>query len=151
MSSVRLRSPRDPGFWLPLLLSLLVIAPAAIGGYVWVAGFIERLQQDAATDPAAAIDEAIRVMRRAIWLLCVIMTAFCAYLFRYCQLARREGRLPPSGRWSYGALHAVVGARAERMGLLGQWLAGLLLAATIGLLFAVEYFSLLIDSGGLSQ
>lgn len=151
MNRIRLRSARDPGFWVPLLLSVLLFVPLAIGAHLWVSGFLERLQQDAAADPAAAIDAAVSTIRRSVWLLCTLLAVFCAYLFRYSQLARREGRLPPAGWWSYGALHAIIGARARRMGRFGQWLAGLLLAASVGLAFAVEHLVTLLEGGGLLE
>lgn len=144
---VRIRSPRDPGFWLPVVLVLIVLLPLAIAVYVQMTDYIAELETLAAADPEAALARAAAFLRRAVWGMCVLLGAFCLYFFRYSQLGRREGRLPPSGWWSFGALHAVVGERAQRIGRFGQWLAAALLIATIGFGLAVEHLARLIETG----
>jgi hypothetical protein len=147
MNSVKLRSPRDPKFWLPLLVSLALILPLGYFAHLWVTKLVERLDLLAQADPRAALEEAVYWLRRATWIFCALLAVFCIYFLRFCQLGRREGRLPPSGWWSYGALHALVGEKARRVALCGQWIAGFLLAAAPGLALAVEYLARLILAG----
>ena len=147
MSRVKLRSPRDPQFWLPLGLSLIVVVALGLYGHARVSDWVEHLEMIAAGDPRAALDEAIYWLRRAALFLCALLALICAFLFRSCQLARREGRLPPSGWWSYGALWATTGDRARRQARIGQWLAGVLLAAAVCLGLAVEYTARLLLAG----
>lgn len=150
MDSIQLRSRRDPAFWLPLLVSVVVLSPLVFGAYVWVSNWTESVRALASSDPGAAQGEALRILRLCTWSLGAVMAGFCAYLFRYFQLGRREGRLPPSGWWSLGALRAIVGRKARRVGLFGLVLTGMLLAATIGLALAVEHLIRLIKGGMLA-
>ena len=112
-----------------------------------MADLLERLELLAQSDPRAALAEAVVWLRRATLAFCALLVLFCLFLYRSCQLARREGRLPPSGWWSYGALHAITGERARRLARFGQWLAGLLVLASIGFGLAVEHFSGLLLAG----
>jgi hypothetical protein len=147
MDYVKLRSRRDPAFWLPLLLSVVVLAPLVYGTYAWLTSWLEHLEALASSNPEAAQDEAIRILRFCAWSLCAVIVGFCAYLFRYFQLGRREGRLPPSGWWSLGAFRAIVGRKARRMSKFGLVLSGVLLASAIGLALAVEHLIRLIEGG----
>lgn len=147
MDYVKLRSRRDPAFWLPLVLSVVVLAPLVFGAYGLLTSLLDNLEALASSDPEAARVEAIRILRLSAWSLCAIMVLFCAYLYRYFQLGRREGRLPPSGWWSLGAFRAMVGRRARRMCQFGLVLSGVLLAAAIGLVLAVEHLIGLIEGG----
>ena len=78
------------------------------------------------------------------------MVVLCAYLFRYFQLGCREGRLPPSGWWSFGALRAIVGGKAHRMSRFGLVLTVIVLAAAICFGLAVERLIHLIEAGMLT-
>ena len=147
MKRIKLRSPRDPQFWLPLLASLAFILLLGYFALAWVAQLVERLEQLAQADPRAALEEAVYWLRRTTWAFCALLAAFGLYFFRFCQLGRREARLPPSGWWSYGALHASVGERARRMALFGQWISVVLLAASPALALGVEYFAGLLLAG----
>lgn len=147
MKRIRLRSPRDPQFWLPLLVSLIVILPLGYFAQAWLEQLVERLEQLAQANPRAALQEAVYWLRRATWAFCVLLAAFSLYLFRFCQLGRREARLPPSGWWSYGALHASVGEKARRMARFGQWISAALLLGSPGLAIAVEYLVRLLLAG----
>ena len=144
---MKLRSPRDPEFWLPILASLAVLVPLALYGYSWVTELAARLERLALTHPEAALAEAVYWLRGATWVFCALLVLFGLLLFRSCQLGLREGRLPPSGWWSYGALQAITGDRARRMARVGQWLAGLLLVVSPGLAVAVEYLVRLLLAG----
>ncbi len=150
MNSQKLRSPRDPEFWIPLAIALALVLALAVGVWVWMGDFNERMRALAVTDPGAALDQTLSVLRLATLILCVLLAAFGIYFFRYCQLGYRQGRLPPSGWWSYGALRAIVGDRARRMARLGQILAVVLLLASIGFGLAVDNLVRLMQSGGLA-
>jgi hypothetical protein len=147
MKSVKLRSRRDPAFWLPIALCVAVLVPLIVGAHFWMTNWLKDLQVLAASDPEAARDEAIRFLRISTWSLCAVMLCFCAYFIRYCQLGRREGRLPPSGWWSLGAFRVIVGRRARRLSEFGFMISAVLIAASIGLGFAVEYLIRLIEGG----
>ena len=151
MKRIRLRSPRDPQFWLPLLASFAVILVLGYFAQSWVAQLVERLEQLAQADPRAALEEAVYWLRRATWAFCALLAAFGFYFFRFCQLGRREARLPPSGWWSYGALHATVGEQARRTARFGQWISVVLLIASPALALAVEYFAGLVLAGELAS
>ena len=150
MDSVVLRSRRDPAFWVPLLMSVVALAALTLGAHAYLSDWIQGLRELASSDPEAAQTEAVRVLRLGTWSFCALMAGFCAYLIRYFQLGRREGRLPPSGWWSLGALRAIVGSRAHRMSRLGLVISAVLLVATIGLGVAVERLIRLIQAGALS-
>ncbi|MDT8320607.1 MAG: hypothetical protein RQ826_08785 [Xanthomonadales bacterium] len=124
-----------------------MLVPLVFGVYIFLPGWIKELGILASSDPEAARDEAIRRLRLSAWSFCIVMFVFCVYFFRYCQLGRREGRLPPSGWWSLGALRAIVGPKARRMSEVGLVLSAVLLAASIGFGFAVEHLVRLIERG----
>jgi hypothetical protein len=150
MTRLKLRSPRDPEFWLPAGISLVAVVAAGYFAHARVSELLAELELLAATDPGAAIEQAVYWLRGATLAFCALLAVFCLLLFRSCQLARREGRMPPSGWWSYGALYAKTGEAARRMARLGQWLAGLLLLASLGLAIVVEYTVRLLLSGNLA-
>ncbi|NIS07159.1 MAG: hypothetical protein GWN21_18285 [Gammaproteobacteria bacterium] len=147
MDSIELRSRRDPAFWIPLLLSILLLLGFMLAGEAYLSQWLEHLQELASSDPEAAESEVVRILRPATWLFCLAMFGFCAYLMRYFQLGLREGRIPPSGWWSFGALRAIAGPKARRMSRVGLVVSALLLIATLGLVFAVEHMIRVIEAG----
>ena len=147
MNRIKLRSPRDPEFWLPVGISLTFVLSLGYFGHAQVSELITGLRLLAEIDPGAALEQAVYWLRVATLVFCALLIGFCLLLFRSCQLARREGRLPPSGWWSYGALYAKTGESARRMARLGQWLTGLLLLATLALAIAVEHTARLLLAG----
>jgi hypothetical protein len=136
---IKLRSHSDPAFWAPLLLAILVLVPLAVCFHLWSSEWIDALRETASFDREAARAEALSALRLLAWVFCAISSVFSAFLFRYFQLGLREGRLPPSGWWSFGALRVAVGPTALRMSRFGMVLAVVLLTATIGFVLAVEY------------
>jgi hypothetical protein len=70
--------------------------------------------------------------------MCIFTAAVAAYIFRFCQLGAREGRLPPSGWWSLGAYRARVGDSVQRFAAAGRVLAVVIGLAGVGLGLAVE-------------
>lgn len=139
MSWVQLRSRRDPAFWAPLLLAVLVLLPMAVWVNVWLSGWLSHLRAIASSDPEAARAEALHAIRTLGWTLCAVSSVFSAYLLRYFQLGLREGRLPPPGWWDLGAHRVAVGPTALRLCRLGLSLSVFLLTAAIGFALAVEY------------
>jgi hypothetical protein len=144
---IQLRSRRDPAVWAPLLLSVVLLVPLVLGTQLWLSDWMERIRALASSDPAAAQAEALRALRLASWSFCAALAGLSAYLFRYFQLGRREGRLPPSGWWSFGAWRAAVGPTARRMSRIGLALSVVLFAAGIGFALAVEHLMRLIRDG----
>ena len=150
MDWVQIRSRRDPAVWAPLLLAVLVIVPMAFWIHAWASGWLDSLRATASSDPEIARAEALRVLRLLEWVFCGVSFVFSAFLFRYFQLGLREGRLPPSGWWSFGALRVAVGPTALRMSKFGRLLSVVLLTATIGFVLAVEYLLRVILAGKLA-
>jgi len=150
MPWVQLRSRRDPSFWVPLLACAVLLVVLAFLANARMSEWARHLRELSAADPAAAKAQAVHVLRIATGSLCLVTIGFCAYLFRYFQLGHREGRLPPSGWWSFGALRAAVGPEARSLSRVGRMLPWLLLAATLGLALAVELLIRLLEAGTLS-
>ena len=138
MTWIKLRSRRDPAFWAPLLLAVLVLVPLAAWSHLWFSDWIDALRETASFDRETARAEALRTLRLLEWVFCAVSSVFSAFLFRYFQLGLREGRLPPSGWWSFGALRVAVGPTALRMSKFGLVISVVLLTATIGFVLAVE-------------
>jgi hypothetical protein len=133
-----LRSWRDPRFWLPLTGALGIALAVALLGRLWLLHPLEKLELLRASDPEAAAVAARRGLRVLGWGTCAFAWASAALLARYFQLGLREQRLPPSGWWSLGALRAVVGPQARTRSRFGLGLCGVLAAAGVGCVFAVE-------------
>jgi hypothetical protein len=147
---IQLRSRRDPAFWAPLLLAVLVLVPLAFWSRLWVSDWLDGLREIASFDREAARDEALRTLRLLEWAFCAVSSVFSAFLFRYFQLGLRESRLPPSGWWSLGAYRVAVGPTALRMSKFGLVLSLVLLTGTIGFVLAVEYLLRVILAGKLT-
>jgi hypothetical protein len=142
---VPLRSRRDPAFWVPLLATLLLLVPLVLVARCWSSDWIGHLRE-----LAAAKAQAVRALRLAAWFLCLLTAGFSAYLFRYFQLGGREGRLPPSGWWSFGAFRILVGPKARRASQLGMMVSLMLFTAAVGFALVVEHLIRLIEAGRLS-
>ncbi|UCE02034.1 MAG: hypothetical protein JSW67_12335 [Candidatus Latescibacterota bacterium] len=142
-----LRSRRDPAFWAPFLVLLLVLAPLTVWGHAWVSAWLDRLRETAVSNPEAARAEAVRGLRLWGAALCAVSIAFSAYLLRYSQLGLRQGRLPPSGWWSLGAYQVAVGPSARRMSRFVRVLALFLLAAALAFLLALEFLLRVLQQG----
>ncbi len=147
MTWVQLRSRRDPAFWAPLLLAILLLVPSAFWAHLWVSGWLDSLRETASSDPEVARSEALRVLRLLEFAFGAVSSVLSAFLFRYFQLGLRESRLPPSGWWSFGAYRVAVGPTALRMSKFGLVLSVVLLSATIGFVLAVEYLRRVILAG----
>ena len=135
MAWVSIRSRRDPAFWGPLALALLVAPLLGLGAHLWVTGHIRDLQVLADSEPRAARAAAEHTLRGLSWLVGGFCLVSSALLGRYFQLSLRQGRLPPHGWWSLGAHRAATGTTARRLASLG-----LGLAAVVGLLGIVTVF-----------
>jgi hypothetical protein len=150
MGWVQFRSRRDPAFWLPLALIALILVPLGVATNVWVEAWVAELRELARSDPDAALAQALYILRLSSWCFSSFLVVVCAFLFRYFQLGKQEGRLSPSGWWSLGSFRYAVGATARRMTRYGPFATAILLAAALGLVVAVEYVALLLGSGGLA-
>lgn len=125
-----------------ILLPLGVAAHLALSD--WTAGLRELSQ----ADPEAALANALFVFRMCGWSMLLLTVLFGALLLRYFHLGRIEGRLPPSGWWSFGAFRYATGSTARRMIKFGPTVVGLLLISTIALVVIVEAIARTFSAGG---
>ena len=132
METIRLRSRRDPSFWVPLAVAVAILISAGLAAHSWTAAYLEQLQVLAKVDSAAALQETVYTLK----ILGILFFAFAAItgvlMFRFFQLGLAQGRLPPAGVWSIGAYRAVVGRWARIMSQIGIGLNLILPAAGIG-------------------
>jgi hypothetical protein len=136
---VRIRSRRDPAFWLPIVGILAVLVPIALATHFWLEARTEGLVELAASDPERALAEALTLARAVGWTLSALTAAIGIALLRYFQLGLRHERLPPEGWWSFGAFRVAIGETALRMARGGRVVAVLLIVASFGLLLSVEH------------
>lgn len=147
---IQLRPRSDPAFWVPLLLSVLLLVPLGFGAHVWLSHWQDHIRRLASVDPVAAQTQALRALRLGSWSLSLLLAAFSAYLFRFFQLGLQRAQLPPPGWWSFGAFRVAVGPTARRMSRLGLLMTAVLLASSVGLLFAVEHLVRILSDGKLA-
>jgi membrane protein required for beta-lactamase induction len=140
MEWIVLRSRRDVSFWLPVLLAVVALVALAIAAQLWTPAYLARLEALRAADPDAAAASAESALRTMGALVCGFTLLVAAVLFRYFQLGRREGRVPPSGWWSVGAHRAMVGATARRFCLAGMALSLGMGLCGVGFLLTVRRF-----------
>jgi hypothetical protein len=131
MPWVRIRSRKDPAFWVPLALPLLLGPLLLVAVDAWVGA----LRELAASNPAAAAAAAARGLRGIGWGLAAILVLVAALLARSSQLGLQQGRIPPSGWWSLGAYQAATGTTAKRIGR-----GGLVMAALMAVVGVVNAF-----------
>ena len=136
MAWIRIRSRREPGFWLPLVAAPVLALLPSLLAQQWVADHVRSLEALAGSDPEAAALGAERALRALGWGAGGFCLLAAALLARCCQLGLREGRLPPAGGWSLGAHRAATGATARRLARAGLALAAVL--AALGLLAALQ-------------
>jgi hypothetical protein len=148
LERIQIRSGRDPAFWVPLVVSVLVMVPAAGGVYLWANYCMEYLKALTETDPVKAAEEARDVLSSiGIW-VCGASVLLGLFLFRYFQLSLSQGRLPPDGLWSLGAYQATVGPRAKLMCRIGMGVSLILPVAGAGLLVAIWRLISLFEKSG---
>jgi hypothetical protein len=134
-----IRSRRDPSFWVPVAVALLLIPMLSLGARFWTQSYLQGLESLHASDPAAATAAAEQGLRRMGEGVCAFALLSSAFLFRYFQLGFREHRLPPAGWWSLGMRRAVVGPGARRLCRVGLALSVLLAAAGVGCFLMVRH------------
>ncbi len=134
-----LRDRRDPEFWFPLILVLLVVIPVGWAGISWTESYLAELQRHAQENPKYGVEEGTALLRLVVRTFAAGVLCFAIYLFLLCRQAREEAQLPPSGWWSLGAWRARVGESARTR---AQW--GMRLSVFLALL--VPTMLLLLES-----
>ena len=117
-SWVRIRSRRDPAFWAPLLLTVLIITPLFMWAHGYKTEFLDTINTNTLSDPKI-YNQLILHIRLIVWPFSIILMALSALNYRCFKAGTREGRLPPSGWWSLGAWRAIVGPRVNKIALFG--------------------------------
>lgn len=138
---VRIRSRRDPAFWAPLLLTVLIITPLFMWAHSHTKGFLDTINVNTLSD-TKTYNQLILHVRHIVWPFSVILMVFSALNYRYFKAGAREGQLPPSGWWSLGAWRAITGPRVNKIAPFGYFISFLLFITGIGLVIFVEYFLL---------
>ena len=136
---VPIRSRRDPAFWAPLLMTVLILTSLFLFAHTHITDLIETI--NSSTLPLSTfMDQLILYLRILIWSFGIILMIFSALNAKYFKTGLLEGRLPPSGWWSLGAWRAAVGPGVERMAKFGYAVSLLLLITGIGSVTALEIF-----------
>lgn len=148
METIRIRSRRDPAFWVPLVVTVLVMGPAVVFVYLWASSLAEHLKALAEIDPVKAAEESKDVLLSVGFWVFGVSVFLGLFLFRHFQLGLSQGRLPPDGIWSLGAYQATFGQRAKRMSRIGMVVSLILPLAGTGFLFAVWRLISLLEFNG---
>ena len=138
---VQIRSRRDPAFWAPLLVTVIITTSLFLWAQAYTTEFFETINSNTLSADQTA-NQLILHVRIVVWSFSAILMIFSALNFRYFKAGIQEGRLPPTGWWSLGAWRAIVRPRVKRMALLGYVVSLLLFITGIGFAIVVEYFLL---------
>ena len=138
---VQIRSRRDPAFWAPLLVTIIITTSFFLWAQAYTTEFLETINSNTLSADQSA-SQLILHLRIVVWSFSAIFIIFSALNFRYFKTGIHEERLPPSGWWSLGAWRAIVGPRVKRLAPLGYAFSLLLFITALGLAIAVEYFLL---------
>ena len=137
----RIRSKKDPAFWAPLLLTVLI----ATSLFVWAYDHTENLLVSVdlqGLSEAEILKKLILEARIIVWSFGALLIVTSVIMFRCFNLGVRESRFPPSGLWSLGSWRAIVGPRVKQLAFVGYALSLLLFIMGFGLLASTEYFLL---------
>lgn len=136
---VPIRSRRDPAFWAPLLMTVLITTSLFLVVHNHITDLIESI--NSSTLPLSTfMDQLIFYLRVLVWSFGILLVIFSALNAKFFKTGLLEGRLPPSGWWSLGAWRAAVGPGIKRMAKFGYAVSLLLLITGIGSVTALECF-----------
>jgi hypothetical protein len=138
---VQIRSRRDPAFWAPLLVTVIITTALFLWAQAYTTEFFETINSNTLSADQTA-NQLILHVRIVVWSFSAILIIFSALNFRCFKVGIQEGRLPPTGWWSLGAWRAIVGPRVKRIAPFGYAISLLLFITAFGLAIAVEYFLL---------
>lgn len=138
---VQIRSRRDPAFWAPLLVTVIITTALFLWAQAYTTEFLETINSNTLSTAQSA-SQLILHLRIVTWSFSAILIILSALNFRYFKTGIQEERLPPTGWWSLGAWRAIVGPRVKRLASLGYAFSLLLFITAFGLAIAVEYFLL---------
>lgn len=138
---IQIRSRRDPVFWAPLLVTVIITTSLFLWAQAYTTEFLKTINSDTLSADQT-MNQLILHVRIIVWLFSAILIIISALNFRYFKAGIQEGRLPPAGWWSLGAWRAITGPRVRRMAPIGYAFSVLLFITAFGLAIAVEYFLL---------
>jgi hypothetical protein len=110
----------------------VVLAAGAVGVVLnhFVQLHLAGLEELAATDPLAARARLASEFRLGGSGLFGLTAALGASIIAAARRARRDERFPPTGVWSWGAMHVLTGAPARRAAIVGAVLGGVLIVCS---------------------